>query len=478
MSMKRAYGAKQPGISLGPLTMRIPFVHYKFEIPDYIQGLLMCTVCLAIIPILTSKLGMSFEIALAIVIFNGILYLSHVTFGDPVIPGWVTPAIPLLIAYVATFPPGPERMQALIAFQLTFGCFCLFLGGTGLARKFVAMIPNAIQSGIVMGAGFAAVMVVFKPGKGLKSFDNFPITITICVGLAFYLLFSEHFKKIRSKNKFFFYLANLGMMPALALAIFIGPLTGELPWGTYDGNFFTSPDFAGLIKGFTMLGDIPVPSMHMFIASIPMVISAYLVIFGDVIQSQALLDDAQKYRPDEDIDYNPNRSHIIFGARNIVMSVVGPDISMCGPLWAAMQVVTCERYKHGPQAMDSITGGAASFRFGTMTGYFISPLVCTIKPILGIGLASTMLIQGFVSVRIGVLKSKSFNDIGIAGITGAILATRGAAWGLGASIVLCLLLYLGGKKENAYCEQEAIFPLNSPEKLQQEIDAKMAKVAK
>lgn len=134
MKAKREYGARQPGIRMGLLTLRLPFIHYRFEIADYLQGLLMCTVCLAIIPVLTGKLGMSFEIALAIVIFNGTLYLAHVTFGDPVIPGWVTPAIPLLIAYVETFAPGVERMQALIAFQLTFGLFCVFLGVTGSSQ--------------------------------------------------------------------------------------------------------------------------------------------------------------------------------------------------------------------------------------------------------------------------------------------------------------------------------------------------------
>lgn len=477
MSNYREHGGKQAGIPMGPLTLRLPFLHYRFEWPDYLQGLLMCTVCLAIIPVLTGKLGMSFEVALAIVIMNGTLYLAHVTFGDPVVPGWVTPAIPLLIAYVETFAPGTDRMQALIAFEMMFGVFCVFLGVSGLAKKFVAIIPNAMQSGIVLGAGFAAVMIVFEPGSGLKSFDNFPWTVVVCVGLAFYLLFSEHFKSLRNKNKFFFYLANLGMMPTLALAVFVGPLTGELSWPTFTGEIFTSPDFAALFRDFTLLGNIPFPSASMFVASIPMVISAYLVIFGDVIQSQALLEDAQKYRPDEDIDYNPNRSHIIFGVRNTIMSVIGPDISMCGPLWAAMQVVLCERYKHGPEAMDSISGGAASFRFGTWTGYFLAPIVSAVKPILGIGLASTMLIQGYVSVRIGVLKARSYNDLGIAGVTGAIVATRGAAWGLGAAIVMCALIYLGGSKENAYIKEEPIFPGDSPEKINQEVQKHLNKAA-
>lgn len=474
MSAKREYGGRQPGLRLGMFTIRLPFIHYRFEWPDYIQGLLMCTVCMAIIPVLTGKLGMSFEVSLAIVILNGSLYLAHVTFGDPVVPGWVTPAIPLLIAYVETFAPGVERMQALIAFEMTFGLFCVLLGVTGLARKVISYIPNAVQSGILLGAGFSAVILVFKPGEGLKSFDAYPWTIAICIGLAFYLLFSEHFKKLRHKNKLLYYLSNLGMMPALALAIFIGPMFGEIAWPTYDGQIFTNPDFGTLFSDFTMFGAIPVPPLSMFLTGLPMVISAYIVVFGDILQSQALIEDAQKYRPDEEVNYNPNRSHVIFGGRNMLMSVIGPDISMCGPLWAAMQVVICERYKHGPEAMDSLHGGAGSFRWGTWTGYFFAPIVSTVKPILGVGLASTMLIQGYVSVRIGVLKSKTFNDLGIAGISGAILATRGAAWGLGAAILLCLLIYLGGEKEKPYMVEDPVFPGDSPEKIEAQVRAAQA----
>ena len=211
----------------------------------------------------------------------------------------------------------------------------------------------------------------------------------------------------------------------------------------------------------------------MILASLPMVISSYVVVFGDVIQSEALISDAQKYRPDEKIDYNPNRSHTIFGARNIIMSLIGPSVSGAGPLWAAMQVVVSERYKHGRKAMDSIGGGAGSFRLGTWTGYFLSPILCTVKPILGVGLASTMLIQGYVSVRIGVLKSRSFNDLGIAGVAGAILAARGAVWGLGAAIIMSLLIYLGGGfKEKAYVSQEPIFGGDLPDETIDETETK------
>ena len=96
----------------------------------------------------------------------------------------------------------------------------------------------------------------------------------------------------------------------------------------------------------------------MFISAIPTVLAIYIVLFGDVVQSKSLVHDADVTRPDEKIDYDPNRAHLIFGIRNTIMGVIGPDLTMCGPLWAAMQVVVCERYKKGKKSMGSIFGGA------------------------------------------------------------------------------------------------------------------------
>ena len=86
---------------MGPFKLRLPFLHYRFEWPDYFQGLLMCAVDLAAIPLMTELLGMPFEAALAVVLLNGFLYLLHHLLGDPVVPGWITPAIPLLMASVS-----------------------------------------------------------------------------------------------------------------------------------------------------------------------------------------------------------------------------------------------------------------------------------------------------------------------------------------------------------------------------------------
>ncbi len=103
---------------------------------------------------------------------------------------------------------------------------------------------------------------------------------------------------------------------------------------------------------------------------------------------------------------------------------------MCGPLWAAMQVVVTERYKEGKAAMDSIFGGSGSFRWGTNTGLLLLPIVSLVQPILGIALALTLLIQGYVSVRIGIMEARSQRDLGIAGVIAAVLVIKGATWPL------------------------------------------------
>lgn len=436
---KREYGKEQPYIPFGPFHLRIPFIHYRFELPDFIQGLIMCAVCLGIIPILQEYLGMSFEVAITIVILNGFFYLWHAHLGDPVVPGWITPAIPLLLLWLKTFPEGVARMHALIAFEFELGVFSLLLGSTGLAKRFVDLVPDALKAGILLGAGIAAVRLVFQPGG---RFDLYPWTITIAIGFAFYILFSNHFKTLRNRNMALKHLSDLGLMPALVLAIFVAPLVGELPWPTIQWGF-TVPQFYTLFTEWTPFSArIGFPPLELYMKAAPLVVAVYIVLFGELIQAEALIDEAREFRHgDEDVHFNANRNNMIVGIRNIGMSMMGPDASICGPMWAAMQVVECERYKHGPEAMDSLVGGVASFRLGTFVSYFILPIVTLVKPILPISLALTMLVQGYVAVRVGVLKARTFNDLGVAGIVAAVLITREAAAAFGVGIILCLLIY-------------------------------------
>lgn len=430
-------GKEAPYIKAGPFKVRLPFIHYRFEIADYIQGLLMCAVCLGAIPLLQDNLGMPFGVALAIVVLNGFLYTWHTLLGDPVVPGWITPAIPLLIGYCLTFPQGPQRMHALIAFEITLGVFSILLGITGVAGKLIGLIPNAIKSGIILGSGISAIYLIFAKGG---KFDKMPWTTTICLVIAFYLLFSNGFAAMQKKNKIFKFIGNLGILPAVLIAVIVAPIVGEtaipnIQWG------FSHPDFHTLWTDWVPWGKLGWPSIEMYVKSIPTVLAIYIVLFGDIVQSKALVKDADVTREDEKIDYNPNRAHLIFGMRNTLMGVVGPDITMCGPLWAAMQVVCCERYKKGKKSMASLFGGAASFRWGTFTGYWLLPIVTLVQPILSVALALTLVVQGFVSVRIGVQQAMSFKDLGIAGVIAGVILAKGSAMGLFVGIIACILAY-------------------------------------
>lgn len=433
---EQGIGKASPHWKMGPFDVRLPFVHYRMEWPDFAQGLFMCVVDLGAIPLMTEALGMPYEAALAVVILNGLLYLTHHLLGDPVVPGWITPAIPLLTVYIQTFPEGEQRIWALISFQLMLGIFSLTLGITGWASKVVRLIPSGLRSGIVLGAGIAAIISVFQEGG---RFHSFPITITIAVAVAFFLMYSRRFQAMRQKAVGWRFLASLGILPAIFVAVFVAPLAGEAKWPDVEWGF-SKPDFMTLWSEYTVFG-IGLPPAHMFLTAIPTVLAAYIVVFGDVLQANAVLKEADHVRTDEAVVYSPSRAHLLFGGRNMLMSIIGPDVAMCGPLWAAMHVVIVERYKQGKRAMRTIFGGAGSFRWGTNVGLLLLPITSFVEPILPVGLALTLIIQGFVSVRVGIMESKNQKDLGIAGVTAGVLATQGAAWGFAAGIIMVLVVY-------------------------------------
>lgn len=428
-------GTPTPSWKLGPFDVRIPFLHYRFEFADFAQGLIMCAVDLAAIPLITEAVGMPFEMAIAIVLMNGFLYLLHALLGDPVVPGWITPAIPLLLVYLHSFPED-ERVWALVAFQLLLGLFSMTLGITGWASKVVRFVPGAIRSGVIMGAGLAAVIQVFgEDGK----FHSFPITISILLAVAFFIMYSKAFAMLRAKRKGWRIVGSLGIIPAIFLAVIVAPIVGESPWPKLEFGF-SSPDFIGLWQNYTVFG-LGFPPLSMFATAIPTVLAAYIVVFGDVLQAKAVLHEADHVRTDEAVVYDPNRAHMLFGVRNTIMSIIGPDACMCGPLWAAMHVVMVERFKQGRKAMQSIFGGTFSFRIGCQTGIMLLPIVTLVQPILPVALALTLVIQGFVSVRVGIMEAKNQRDLGIAGVIAAILAIQGATWGFAAGIILVAVIY-------------------------------------
>ena len=116
--IKRAHGDEQPYWPAGPFKIRLPFIHYRWELPEMIQGLFMFVVGLAMIPLLQNYLGMPYEAALAFTFIAGIGYILPALLGVPLVPGWITPAIPVVLLYLKGFEPGPEAIRALFALQI------------------------------------------------------------------------------------------------------------------------------------------------------------------------------------------------------------------------------------------------------------------------------------------------------------------------------------------------------------------------
>ena len=87
-----------PYIPFGPFQIRLPFIHYKIESVEFIQGLILGVTALAAVPYLEQYLGLPYELAWSCVIIETFLYLLPSLLGDPVVPGWITPTLPLTIS--------------------------------------------------------------------------------------------------------------------------------------------------------------------------------------------------------------------------------------------------------------------------------------------------------------------------------------------------------------------------------------------
>lgn len=481
-------GGEQPSWHLGIFRVRLPFIHYRFETSEALQAILMCATCLGAIPILTSVLGIPFEVAWSMVIINGLLYNLHALLGDPVVPGWITPSIPLTIAYLTQYEMGPTRIQALIALQLLVAFIFLFMGITGLAGKLMKVVPDSIKSGILLGAGFAAIIGEFAAGKG--RFTLYPFSIAVGTLLSYFLLFSERFKEMRKKSKWIDVFGKYGMLPAIFASILVAPLCKELPFPTIEiGTFIKIPEFRNILEQVSIFG-VGFPSIQLFVKAIPMAIMVYIIAFGDFVTSGALLKEADKTRVDEHIDFNSNRSNLISGIRNTIQGILIPYVPLCGPLWAAVSAAVFERYKEGkvttsPKTvvccstygvnlpdetdeaelsnipccasggdMESVYSGVGTFRWMTFICVAIIPIVSLVQPTLPVALSLTLLVQGFVCTRLAMMIVNDKLDMGIAGVMASVIAVKGAAWGLGVGIILYLLLCKNNRKEKTEEESE------------------------
>jgi hypothetical protein len=486
---KRLDGEEQPYIGLfkGLFKVRLPFIHWEWEFPEMIQAMIVFTTGAAATAYLQDLFGMSFELALSIVIVHEGLYLVNNILGDPLIGGWITPAVPLITAFLLTYD-GTDRIYALLSIEVCLAAMYIIFGVTGIAGKIVNFCPMSIKGGILIAAGFAACtgkygfMSVKNGGVG---FYAHPISWSLGVLLSLFLLFSYGFGDIKfaAKNKFVQFIAKAGFVPGIFAAAVIGMIVGEIPlpdFSTINGIIFNPiPGWKWSVQNFSILG-VGFPPLHILASAFPMALIAYVIAFGDIVGGTAFLNDTKKYRTDELMDISPDRTNVCCGIRNAIECLVAPTCTMSGPLWTAMTVTVAERYKGGKANMYTIFGGSCTFNSTKVLCCLIVPLMVLIKPALPLSMALTLMIQAFGSFYVALNMCRTNIERGVAGITGgAIAASSNPAFGLLIGILLyvvCQVIATNKKQRLEELEKGANSTISEFEQLKEEVAVDMSAI--
>jgi hypothetical protein len=431
---QREYGQEHPYWGCGPFKIRLPLIHYRWEWPETIQALILFVVNLAMIPLLQKYLGLPYDIAMTYVMICGFGIMLPNMLGIPFVPGWITPAIPVVLIFLGNFEPGPEAIRALVGLQLIVTFIFFVFGVTGWGNKLVEIIPESIKGGILIGAGIAAITGEISDGGRLA---NTPISLILGFAVTAYMLFSLSFKEYIDKHYWAKLLVSYGMVPGAIIAMLIGWGVGEYPLPAVEMGFNT-PNFTGLWEYLPFT--LGWPTAEMLWMAVPTAVIAYIIAFGDIVVGQQLLERVDHLREDEKIEVDVNRVHLITAIRNLMHSFFAPYPGLCGPLFTGGMATIAERYRQGRDAMDSIYSGAGVLWIAGFLALFVLPLVTLFKPVLPIALSLTLLITGYLCISVGAQQTEGETSMGVAGTMGVVLAIHGAAYGLFAGVVLYLLL--------------------------------------
>ena len=463
MAAEEAEGAIHPGFKWGPFTFRVPFLHTRIEWPELAQGIFVAGATgLGLVPVLTHYFGLTFEEAVAFAFVQSVLLSSQpILFGEPFAPGWVTPALPLvlgamIIGGAPLYEDPADMWRYMAALTIVFAAIIFFMGFTGLGGKVVSALPNAFKGGIIMGAAIAAVYRVFFGDATL--FQAMPVTTTVAVGFCIFLTFSIPVMHLKQKYKPLALFASLGLLPGFFAGGLVGPFAGilagpteklvELGWlkDTWLGYFKTEITYSFALEGvettygvlvlpFMSLWEkisplsIGFPSFEMMINAIPLAIIGYVLLFGDLITGHEILKISQPARPDNKLDVNLNRTHISAGIRNTLSLFAAPFFPTQGCLWTGVQVIIAQRWAEGKQGMQSFHSGMASYYvFGIPILYMCAPLLAALEPLMPIALSLTLVLTGFACAYVAMGLQRTNAERGGVLIIGSAIAFFPNPW--------------------------------------------------
>jgi hypothetical protein len=458
MSRVRVEGAEHPGLRWGPFTLRIPIYHTRIEWPELLQGLSVAfPTALALVPLCTEVFGLTFEQALALVMVHAtLLCTSPILFGEPFAPGWITPALPLVLATLvpsgtAAFSTPADGFRQMTAITLMFTAILFFMSFTGLAHSLIRWVPDVLKGGIIMGAAMAAMYRVFIDDPTL--FQAQPVSTLVAVSISLVLTFSALVQRYRSRFAWLRILSGLGLLPGFAAAALVGPFiptfsnsgetTGrEIVYQVESGLLI--PDFLGMWEKTSPFA-IGWPSLDMYVAGLPLALMGYVILYGDVITGLEILKGGMASRPDEKISIDLNRTHKSLGIRNGLMALLAPFFPTQGILWTGVHVIVVQRWGQGRQGIDSLFSAIASYYvFGIPFVLCLSAaLVTACRPLMSITLSLTLVLTGFACSYVGLGMQKTPIQRGVVVLIGFSIAMIPNPW-IGMAVAAIATLGLCG----------------------------------
>tara|TARA_B100000945_G_scaffold1674_1_gene1452 strand:+ start:780 stop:2135 length:1356 start_codon:yes stop_codon:yes gene_type:complete len=440
------------GIKWGPFTLKIPFIHIKFLTAEFLQGMVISgATAFAGAPVVMA-LGLSFEEAVACCfIASTLITAGPIIFGEPFAPGWVTPALPLVIAFFMSkgFFDGTYRVETfhyMAAMCIEFTAIILLLGMTGLGRVITEKIPNALKSGIILGAALAAFHQIFFSDYE-RYIGDAPISMILALVICSVTTFSEPFKRMAAKNKVLQIIGSLGLLPGFIVAAIVGYLFGEINFDIQSG--FAVPPIIDVYNKTSPLS-IGFPPIEYFTEVFPLVVIGYLLLFGDFVTGTEILKDGQSYRPDEEINIDINRAHNSVGIRNFFGTILNPFFPTQGALWTGVHVIVVERWKQGSSVMRSLFDGIGSYYLmGIPFLYFTLPFVTFMQPLMILALGVTLVLTGLACAYVAMSMVKKNSEMAVTLVTAVLIAFGGEYMWLGILIGLLLSILLVDKETEA-----------------------------
>lgn len=440
MATPHPESAEQPGWNWWLFTFRLPFYHTRLCWPEFLQGIALASATgLALVPMMMANFGLTFEQAVAVSFVHGFLIgIAPIVFGEPYAPGWVTPALPLVLTFVLSgFDSPTERFQAMTALTLTLTGMVAVLGVTGLGRKFMVWLPLALKAGIILGASIASFKRVFLDDAQDYLLAQ-PITTTVACAVCLIFIFSIPFRALKLRSRPLMVLGSLGLLPGFLVAALIGPFVGEVNYDLQWGFLIPPVDEVWAKASPFAIGW---PDWDMYVAAIPLAFITYIILFGDIVTANEITREAENDRPDEHVRLDTTRTHVSIALRNLFGAVAAPFFPLQGSVWAGVHVVIVQRWRQGPARMDSLFSGIHSYYFmGIPFIYFLLPLLTGLQPLMGIALSLTLVLTGFACAYVAMAIAVHPTERGVALMTGMAIALFEPWIGLLLGIVSVMLL--------------------------------------